>query len=143
MLLLLKNLNNTSMVVGLSTGQEWFIFSISGIKYIADRAQDPLYPQQFSFLDLKICGSTEPDPRGKISTKDCKKQLLLSKFYFLVGSRIWIKMKRILSTSFRSDFPRLILKQLNLFNLYSCVLCFLKGNLSRYRNHQRYFHKQL
>ena len=27
----------------------------------------------------KICGSTDPDKRGKISTKNCKKKILLSK----------------------------------------------------------------
>jgi len=26
----------------------------------------------------KICGSTDPDPRGKISTKNCKKKLFYS-----------------------------------------------------------------
>ena len=38
-------------------------------------------PQDFGFLDPdpeKIFGSTDPDPdpRGKISTKNCKKKLL-------------------------------------------------------------------
>jgi len=27
----------------------------------------------------KICGSTDPDPRGKISTKNCKKNFLFQK----------------------------------------------------------------
>jgi len=59
----------------------------------------------------KICGSTDPDPRGKISTKNCKKTFLLLKpksellkkeniqiFSFLNGSssfRIKISEKKI------------------------------------------------
>jgi len=39
---------------------------------------DPLDHHDFGFLDLQICGSTDPDPRGKISTIYCKRNLLLS-----------------------------------------------------------------
>jgi len=37
-------------------------------------------PQDFGFLDpdpKKICRSTDPDSRGKISTKNCKKKTFL------------------------------------------------------------------
>ena len=60
---------------------------------------DPLDPQDFGLLDPDPQKYTDPDPRSKISTKNCKKTFLLLKLSsFLDGSssfRIKISEKKI------------------------------------------------
>jgi len=59
---------------------------------------DPLDPQDFGFLD------PDPDPRGKISTKNCKKKLFSAKTQILTFEKSEIiKISSFLngSSSFR------------------------------------------
>ena len=44
---------------------------------------DPLDPQDFGFLD------PDPDPRGKISTKNCKKNFFTAKTQILTFEKKW------------------------------------------------------
>ena len=44
---------------------------------------DPLDPQDFAFLDPDPQNYTDPGPRGKISTKNCKKN------FFTLKIQIW------------------------------------------------------
>ena len=47
----------------------------------------------------KICGSTDPDPRGKISTKNCKKKFTLTTQIWTIEKREIIKISWFLNGS--------------------------------------------